>query len=815
MTINGISVAGADANEGANSSRAFSFEQASLSSIDSIEISKTISADVDANAPAGTINLRTKRAFDRKGRRIVASLNATTQSDLWDNRRAGPTEKSGNGRFRPGGSIEYSDVFLDGRLGVLASASLSRTHTEFETVQNGWNYAPTAASPFPLASATLTSRVTAQEVSRFSTNVTVDFKASDSLTLSLMSMYNRSYNLSDQRTFTFTSGARARGLVGDPAFDFTTQQLATANTVTAGSITIAKKGSGLTLVPSFEFRQNRLTLDGNFAYTNSRSSYDPLGKEGAVFNLANAPTVGGNFSAQRSKDYLAADWAVHQVSGADWSNPSSYTMSSTILNTQDGRSAYVERMGGGLNLTVDVPFGFAPVTFKTGAKIQRSAYEYENQREAYRYQYTGPLSTAEFLSQIQSSTPLTFNNSGFSYTSLSGSPDLYMPSNYLLGRLFLDHPDQFVHTMTATNYYNAFIANSRHFEEDTNAAYSMATSQPADWLSVRAGLRWEQTKTRSLEPDPLSAAEMTAAGYAVSASTGQATTVDGIKHQYESRGRVARKGSYDYFFPSASAKFSIFRNTDLQLGYSRTIRRPEVSVLAGVWTVNETAQTVTAPNPGLTPEISDNFSVRLAQYFEPVGLIAVNYFRNKLKGAFQTQELTAREFGYTGTEFADYLFRTTTTVGDGTIDIEGVELELNYSLERLLPSPFKGLTLRGSYTYTKPNEPISLTPQNMVTAALAYKTGPVRLYLNAVWTDDRAGTISTGTYDRARWDVNLSGSYQIKRGFQTFFAVRNLLSKPAYRMAPGVANLAGVAPDHDANYNNAGVSGTVGVRATF
>ena len=815
VTINGISVAGADANEGATSSRSFSFEQASLSSIDSIEISKTISADVDANAPAGTINLRTKRAFDRKGRRIILSLNATTQSDLWDSRRAGPTEKSGKGRFRPGGSVEYSDVWLDGRLGVLASASLSRTHTELETVQNGWNYAPTAASPDPLASATLTGRVTAQEVTRFSTNATIDFKASDSLTLSLMAMYNRSYNLSDQRTFTFTSGARARGLIGDPAFDFTTQQLATTNTLAAGSNTIAKKGSGLTLVPSFEFRQDRVTLDGNFAYTNSRSSYDPLGKEGAVFNLANAPTARGNFAAQRSEDYLAADWAIHQVSGADWSNPASYTVSSPMLNTQDGRSAYVERLGGALNLTVDVPFGFAPVTVRTGAKIQRSTYEYENQREAYRYQYTGPLSPAEFLSGIRSSTPLTFNNSGFSYTSLSGSPDLYMPSNYLLGRIFLDHPEQFVHTMTATNYYNAFIANSRHFEEDTNAAYLMATSPLADWLNVRAGVRWEQTRTRSLEPDPLSAVEVRAAGYAVSDATGQATTVDGIKYQYESRARTARKGSYDYFFPSASAKFSILRNTDLQLGYSRTIRRPEVSVLAGVWTVNETTQIVTAPNPGLTPEISDNFSVRLARYFEPVGLVAVNYFRNRLKGAFQTQELTAQEFGYTGTDYTDYLFRTTTTVGDGTIDIQGVELELNYSLERLLPSPFKGLTLRGSYTYTKPNEPISLTPENMVTAALAYKAGPVRLYLNAVWTDDRPGTISSGTYDRARWDVNLSGSYQIKRGFQTFFAVRNLLDKPAYRMAPGVGNSVGTAPDHDANYNNADVSGTIGLRATF
>lgn len=815
VTINGISVAGADANAGSSDSRSFSFEQASLSSIDSIEISKTISADVDANAPAGTINLRTKRAFDRKGRRIIVALNATTQSDLWDGKRAGPRETSGNNLFRPGGSLEYSDVFFGGRLGVLASASLSRTHTELETVQNGWNYTPTAANPYPLSSATLLGRVTAQEVTRFSTNLTLDFKASDALTLSVLSIYNLSYNLSDQRSYTFTSGARTRGLTGDPAFDFTTQQAASTATLSAGSNTIAKKGTGLTVVPSFEFNKDRVRIDGNLSYTSSNSDYDPLGREGAVFNLVTAPAAKGNFSATRSQDYMAADWDVRQVSGADWSDPASYTLSSVVLATQDGRSSKVERWGGALNLSWEAPFAFAPVMFKTGAKFQRGTYQYENQREAYRYQYVGPLSTTELLTQVRSDTPLTFNNSGFGYSSISGSSNLYMPSNYLLGQLFKLHPEQFVQSMTATNYYNAYIGNSRHFEEDTNAVYVMATTRPAEWMTLRAGVRWEQTKTRSLEPDPLSASQVQAAGYAVTASTGRATTIEGIQYQYESRPRVERKGSYDYFFPSASAKFSIFRNTDLQFGYSHTIRRPEVSVLAGVWSVNETTQIVTAPNPGLKPELSDNFSVRLAQYFEPVGLVAINYFQNRLKGAFQTQDLTAAEFGYTGTEYADYLFRTTTTVGDGTINIQGVEFEFNYSLERILPSPFKGLTLRGSYTYTHPDEPISLTAENMVTLALSYRKGPLRLYFNTVWTDDRPGTLSSGTYDAARWDMNLSGSYRFKRGFTGFFAVRNLLNRPTYRLAPGVENDYGAAPDHAANYNHAGVSATLGVRATF
>lgn len=62
VTLDGMNLASADANDGADTSRAASFEGLSLAGIDSIEISKTTSADVDANSPAGTVNIRTKRA---------------------------------------------------------------------------------------------------------------------------------------------------------------------------------------------------------------------------------------------------------------------------------------------------------------------------------------------------------------------------------------------------------------------------------------------------------------------------------------------------------------------------------------------------------------------------------------------------------------------------------------------------------------------------------------------------------------------------------------------------------------------------------
>src|SRR5262249_15358370 len=151
--------------------------------------------------------------------------------------------------------------------------------------------------------------------------------------------------------------------------------------------------------------------------------------------------------------------------------------------------------------------------------------------------------------------------------------------------------------------YNANVANHKAYSEATPAAYGMATAKLSRKVTARVGLRWEQTRTSSLEFDPLSAQDVAAAGYTV--SSGLATTIEGLQYQYLSRPQANRKGDYAYFFPSASAKYAINEDTDLQFGYSRTITRPEVSVLSGVWAIDEANRVITAPNPNLQPALSD------------------------------------------------------------------------------------------------------------------------------------------------------------------------------------------------------------------
>lgn len=817
ITINGVSLSAADANTGADSSRTFSFEQMSLSAVDSIEISKTISADVDANAPAGTINIRTKRAFDRRGRRIMAQVGGTTHSNMWDDAdRTGPGEGGyGSTRFLPNGQFEYSDVFFNRRLGVVAGVSQSNMYVEQEQIEASRSYAPTAISPDPLAIAAINTNMFTREISRFSASLNVDFRATENLTLSLASIYNEASIWSGTTSVDFTTSARTRGVIGDPVFDITTQVPDTTNTLSVQNNLTYKDGNGTTIIPSFEYDNGRLRLDGTLSYSNSVSTYDPRGVKSSA-NALGPVTSRGNFSAQRKPgDLYGQEWDIRQLSGGDWGDPASFAINPIVLRTNSNIYAEHTSTGGALNLTFDANVLSVPIVFKTGLKVQRSEYDYENPSDLDRYTYAGPLSTAELLARVRSTNDVSLADSGVNLTTLNGGHSIYMPSMYKLLELYNANPQDWVQTSatSASEWYNINVGNSRHYREDAQALYVMGTGSLGENLKVRAGLRWERTETAALEPDALSAEEVEAAGYAVSASTGRATTIEGLEYQFLSRPKVERKGEYDYFFPSASVKYSFNDSTDLQIGYSRTIRRPEVSVLSGVWRINEEEEIITAPNPAVKPELSDNLSIRLVKYFEPVGMVAINYYQNRVKGLFQVQDLTAAEFGYTGTEYADYIFRTTTTVDGESIDIKGYEFEFSHAMD-YLPAPFDGLSVRGSFMINEPEIPIVRSADKIGSLSLSYRKGPAKLYLNTVWTDDKYRTTTPSWFD-AYWDTNLSGSYELRQGWETFFSVRNLLNRSRNVIIPGSLAPGGETGDHSAIFIHGGLNATVGIRARF
>jgi len=802
VTLDGVSLASADANSGAaGNARAFSFEQVSLSSMESIEISKTISADVDANAPAGTINFKSKRAFDRAGRRISAQANLTAFSTRFNfDNSYGPDDRQSH-KIQPGGIFDYSEVFFNRRLGLNLNISESMAYSANARTTLTYNYAPTAADLRPVVPTQLAFLHAPRTNRRSTVNLGGDFKATPKLVLSLALLYNYADLNNPQRALTFNTGARNTVLGSDPLLKFTTT--APAASVVANPAAIVKLGQTITALPRFEYRSGDLLVEGKFAGSNSISWYDPRGRRGALRDAGGPTLTGLTYSAERT-NLRSVDWKIVQTGGPDMDNGASYTNPTVTID--DGRYALTDVYSGELIGTYKTSVIF-PILWKGGIKRRYEVRDFRLDTESLRYNLNGAGAAGAWVGY---KSPFDFDmggtNTNASLRSISGGT-AWMPDLVRMGTLFRENPQQFSQTITATNFYNAFIGNRRNFEETIDAGFIMGTATFGR-LSVRAGLRRETTSTDSLEFTPRSPADLNAAGFTDTA--GRANTIDGLKYQFYSKPKTHRKGNYANLFPSASLKYKISQNLDTQLGFSSTIRRPTFRDISGVWDINDDNFTVRTPNPSLQPETSKNLAARLAYYFEPVGILAINGYQNTVKGLFISGNKTATEFGYQGDlDLSNYTF-ITTTQSSRRIIVRGMEYEYSQSLS-FLPPPFKGLNIRASYSRNYAEIPtVNMIPHS-INAGLSYAHGRVNIYSNMNWRDNFPNTVTGNLrFYRHRANLDVGGGYRLTDKISLFCAARNLFNAPYLIMEQVGAN-APVVQFYEVN----GTNWTFGVKSVW
>jgi iron complex outermembrane recepter protein len=831
--LNGMDVVSANAAapsgyaNSAAAARIFSYESISMSAIDSVTVYKTVSADNNADAPAGIIDLRTKHAYDRSKPALVLSAGGFSHENMWDGTtHTGPDPRGfGGKRFLPEASLFYANSFFGRRLGVMLSLGYNNSYIEREELTMSRNYVPTAKSPDPLAYTSMTFETSARQTTRRTGSLMLDFKADDRLTVSLLGIAFRGDLYQNQSDAIFTTGARTNGVSGDMLSDYTTLNPATAKSFQAANSTQYKVNQGNIVAPSFEWNRGAAHLDGYFAYSDSRSYYDSP-HIGQVTSFIPTVTSTGNFSAVKGSASLAyTDWDITQTSGPDWSRIGSYTLSAAPqIRTTSGASAFIYEKSGALNASYDAQFGNVPVTFKAGFKITDTVYRFGDSSGDNLYTYTGTLSNADFLAAVTGPyTRTSWDKSNASFTSISGSAYVPMIDLSKLYDLYISHPNEWTHTLSAANYAAATYSNNTRFEENIKSAYAMATAKIGK-LKLRGGLRAEWTANTSWGWSPLSATEVKAATVdgvkcAVTASTGIATTIPCVDYQFRTNGYGAARGSYFKLYPSASAKLTLGRSTDMEAGYSRTILRPGLNAIAGSASVDDADKEISVPNPGLTPAMSDNISVRASHYFRSVGLATIGFYHNRIDGLADLQEgLTADQVGaaaggYAGDPaYAGYTYSTYRQLG--VVSITGLEAAFQHSFS-WLPAPFDGLSVRGAFMHNAPSQPITRVGRNIGSAALMYEKGPVKLFVNLLWNDDKYRS-TTPSWFQARTDLSVSGRIRLARHWEAYFSVNNLLAQPYNVLVPGeLATASTSIPNHSAIFVQNGRTGTFGIRARF
>ena len=284
-----------------------------------------------------------------------------------------------------------------------------------------------------------------------------------------------------------------------------------------------------------------------------------------------------------------------------------------------------------------------------------------------------------------------------------------------------------------------------------------------------------------------------------------------MQYQFFSQPRTSREGDYANFFPSASLKYSVRPNLQAQVGYSYAISRPPVDALAGVWSINDQALLITAPNPNLKPEKSDNYVARVAYYFEPVGSFTVLVQQTEISDQRVTVRGKAADFGFENDpDYATYEFQSLTN-NNTLYRYRSLELAYNQNLS-FLPSFLRTTTVNVSYTRNYANQYFPGVTPHKVSGAVGWSIRGLSLRAGAVWQDDTPFTTVFGRYQRHNLKLDLSGGYKLSARTSLFFQGRNILNDPhlLYEGDP-TRNI----PAALYRYGNYGVSWSLGVRGNF
>lgn len=807
VSFDGVKLASADANRTGTLGRATSFEAFSISSIESIEINLTASSDQDADAPAGTIDMKTRRAFDRKGRRIAYNVSVNLNSEEFHLKKTPGPGGRDEYKARPNYLLEYSDVFFNQRLGIVASFNRVDSYTEQYRHNLTFNRTPTATDTRPMVITQLNFKDGNKNIAKDTYTLTADFKATPHLVLSNTLIYNFALGQFFNRNLTFdaatnnTANNTGRQFSLGDLLQVRTNGLA-ANTSRNASISngdASKQTHTITLAPRFEYKRGAWTVDGAATYSRSFNNYEAL-EQGHV-RSANVNSIRSDWIATRSS-LQSHEWTVQQLNGPDWFDLANYT---NPRITNEGRYARTEIYSAMLNAKWVLPVSI-PTTLKVGAKWTEESRKNGNETSYYTWQYVGPGggTTGNWAAYPNRNLFSTGSTNIITTKNAAGEiKTMPMIDPNAIADLFRRNPEYFVNNATPDNFYNAFIGPRRDILQTVSAGYGLADFRPLPRLQIRAGVRWEETQNDAREYDPVSRTAMLAAGYPLN-TAGRATTIPGLQYQFFSKPQITRTKTYDNLFPMVALKYDLRENLQLHVSANKAISRPPIDELTGAWIINDDAFLVTSPNPNLLPEYSKNYVARVAYYFEPAGQLTVTVRQNDIENLRSTRRGTSEEFGLGDDPiYSSYEFVAPFNVPN-PVRFRGLEIGYSQSLS-FLPDPFRGFTVNSSYSRTYADQRRERIAPHRVTMSLGYRYKRFSTRLGVIWHADTPWDTVYGRYKLHTTKYDLGGEFRLNSRVSLFFQGRNIFndSQRWYEspLVEGEAGALRILENYGANWN--------------
>lgn len=731
VTVDGARLGTTDPN--VNSSNLDFFSADNLSQI---EVTKALTPEQDADAIAGSINLKTNSAFrrgkDSYGGRVEVGYNE--RRDSWNPKVSGDFTK-------------IVDLANGNRLGFAGSVTWSRdkTFTDDARVDDGLEFIAnnrTLANPRYVivndcTSATLVQcylrpkqwdfRAEYRDTEKLSLNGAVEYEFGNTV-LEVRGTYSRAdtdrYN--NRQTFITERSDGTEIITLGPDFsemiDARTERRLRPTDFTNEVYTIGVDGkteAGAWVVDyGGYYSSNQENFDESelrFRADDIRLTYDSMNRYGTNVVLGRQAT-----------------------NRPDPSLPASYTLVDNRINErfQDSADRNWEVYG---NVAHEFSAFGNEAWFKTGLK-------YRNRSRAFDFD------------RNELAVPAGLDLGDFTLAdrvALSGLPIQFDPLQSEVAAKLAELRAS--GTLLGSEIGNSsVVASSRQdytAHEDVMAAYAQFTVHPAENLQVIAGVRMEASilessgsRVRDFVYDTLSTPILTAALTAGGVPAAQVTAYQQTRLPFVPLVPFSGGNDYVEFFPSVNMKWEPMEDVVVRLSYSEGIKRPEFREAAAVqqFTTTENldetilssvittrfggrltsvaqadaaiAEAVTLSgrprfvtegtllrDPTLEPLTSQNYDASVAWYPSRNTVLSVAGFYKKIRNFIFPVGLAGADvqaLGYApddGTATSFGVDRLTTYINGDEAKIYGVEIGV-YQAFRFLPQPLDGLYIEGNVT---------------------------------------------------------------------------------------------------------------------
>jgi len=705
--------------------------------IQTIEVNKALTPDMDADAIGGAVNLVTRAAPNK------ARISATLAGGSAPIRGYTPYQ----------GSLILGKRFFDNKLGVIVSGNYNNNRYGSDNVEALWNRTSAADGSIPFMTDFQIRKYDVWRIRR-SVSLGLDYKVGSHSTLFFKAIVNRRDD--------YENRFRAR---------FRLNQNATGNTVGTGTTRYRgfPNAQGLVTGARVEYE----TKGGADDVRNARlerqttSSYN-LGGEHLIANKLkmNWSATYAYASEDRPREYYMT-FRYNNVSLRPNTTDPAYAFMdfATPLNNATGvqqpfqvRNDFTDERDINARLDFTLPLNSAGKytnSLKFGLRLRDKAKE---QRQS-RGNFVPPTGTTVTWANTE-----TQDYSDTEYTR-GGAPDgIYKVGSFAtpaeLGRFQGKYNANYVDA--PASYLGANFTAT----ESITGAYIMLNQNLGEKLFMLAGVRLENTATK----------------YTANATTNGFATVTPVTGQ----------SNYTNIMPSLHFKYDLGENTMLRFAWTNTLARPNYADLAPTRNRDIPNNTITAGNPALKATTSRNFDLMFDHYFKSVGIVQAGIFHKNLKNIVLQRTLN----NYTDPFDEQTYLRFTQPQNGNEATLTGFEVALQRQLD-FLPGFLKGFGVYTNYTYNQSNIAslpgtdrtnfvLPGTAKHNFNASLSYETKKLVLRASYNWHSAFIDPEETTFNDNAFFDryqdameqLDINGSFAFTPKFRIFAEATNLTNQP-------------------------------------